>query len=300
MIEPMSAFFRMAVVAAALSFAAPPVVQAKAKSGPVLEGVWDTPAGRMELKQRGDKTGGVLMSAIDGVDIKTPQLMLQGTFYEDNVTAEVRLGLVAPECGDTDKQAFVMLLLTNSGKLTGGVSTKEACASGVSSITFFRAKNQTDEVAARSDEGKASATALSKAQVDAALHAAFDQMRAGRFEVARRLFIDIIADAPSRGEAYNGVGVTHAMRSDWREAIAWYKKGLEAQPAFGDLYYNLACAYSQMGKTKMALRYLKLSALNGYTDLEPMENDPDLKAVRASEGYVEIRALMDPFSAELP
>lgn len=292
MLEPMSVLFRMSVLLVAMAAAAPLTAQAKTSTAPALAGAWDTPAGRMDLKRKGDSVGGVLMSALEGVGIETPLLMLHGTFYEDNVSAEVRLGLVAPECGDTDKKAFVLLLLTRSGKLTGGVSTKEPCASGVTSVTFHRSKAQANGVAVRPGTATTPGNAASDASVDAALHAAFDLMQAGRFEAARRAFVKITTQAPTRGEAYNGAGVTYAMRNEWREAIDWYKKGLEAQPAFADLYYNLACAYSRMGNTKMALRYLKLSAAKGWTDLEVMEEDSDLAPVRASEGFAEIRSLM--------
>lgn len=299
-IERMSSFYRLAVVVAAIVSAVPLAAQAKKKAGPELEGAWDTPAGRIELRRRGDDVGGVLVAALEGVGVATPQLMLHGTFYEDNVTAEVRLGLVAPECGDTDEKAFVMLLLTRSGKLTGGVSTKEPCALGVTSITFHRSNAQENGVAVRTGEVKTTKNATSAASVDAALHAAFDLMQAGRFEAARRAFVKITAQAPTRGEAYNGAGVTYAMRNEWRDAIDWYKKGLEAQPAFADLYYNLACAYSRLGNTTMALRYLKLSASKGWTDLEVMEEDSDLAVVRASEGFAEIQSLLKTSPAVQP
>lgn len=297
-IEHMSTFFRVAAVAATVFLAVAAPALAKKRTEPTVEGIWDTPAGRLELKRQGDRTGGVLLSALAGVDIKTPKLVLNGTFYEDNVTAEVHLGLVVPECGDTDKKAFVLLLLTRSGKLTGGLSTKEPCAAGVTSVTFVRSANQENGPAVRLAGEKNSGQAADAAAVDAAMHEALALMQAGRFEGARKVFMKIIKRAPTRGEAYNGAGVTYAMRNEWREAIDWYKKGLEAQPGFADLYYNLACAYSRLDKTAMALRYLKLSASRGWTDLEVMEADPDLAPVRASEGFAEIRSLLEA-SAEV-
>ena len=86
------------------------------------------------------------------------------------------------------------------------------------------------------------------------LHQGAALMQEGRFEAARKEFKKAVDVAPARGEAYNGVGVTFAMRQDYDAAIDWYKKGLEAAPGFGDLYYNLACAYSRQDKASMAVR----------------------------------------------
>lgn len=259
------------------------------RQSPALEGFWDTPAGRLEIKLRGERAGGVLRSALEGVNIDTPRLVLDGTYFEDNLTAEIHLGVVAPGCGDTDKKAFVLLLLTRSGKLTGGVSSKEPCAAEVSSVTFHRSADQAQGPAVR----RSAETAPSPADVDQALQEAFALVQAGRFEAARKLFVAVTKKAPARGEAFNGVGVTHAMRNEWRDAIDWYKLGLEAQPGFSDLYYNLACAYAQLGNGRMALRYLKLSASKGWADLAVMEADPDLNPLRDMEGYAEIRSLME-------
>lgn len=259
------------------------------RAPPVLEGYWDTPAGRLQIKLRGDRAGGVLQSALEGVAVRAPQLVLDGTYFEDNLTAEVNLGVVAPACADTDKKAFVLLLLTRSGKLTGGVASQEPCAADVSSVTFLRSADQAKGPAVR----PTTAAAPASVEVDQALHEAFALVQAGRFEAARKLFVAVTKKAPSRGEAFNGVGVTHAMRNEWRDAIDWYKSGLEAQPGFADLYYNLACAYARLGNAKMALRYLKLSASKGWTDLTVMEADPDLASLRDLEGYAEIRSLMD-------
>lgn len=277
-----------AFLLACCALASPASAKSK-KPAPVLEGFWDGPSGRLELKRKGDKVGGVLVAGTDASPFQKTTFVLEGTFFEDNLTAEVRLGVVAPACGLSEKKAFVMLLLTRSGKLTGGVSSPEPCAKDVSSITFFRAEKQSPGAAVH----RAGDIAPVSGDIDAVLREGLGLLETGRFEAARKVFLRGVELAPARGEAYNGVGVTFALRREWREAIEWYKKGLEAAPGFGDLYYNLACAYSQMEKPKMALRYLKLSASKGWSDFKVMDADPDLANLRASPEYAEIRSLME-------
>lgn len=276
---------------AALLFLGCAVVPASAEAAarPAIEGFWDTPAGRLEIRRKGDKVGGVLVAALSGVDLKSPSLVLDGTFFEDNLTAEVRVGVVSPGCGASKDKAFVMLLLTRSGKLTGGVSAKAKCAKDVNSIALVRSEDQSLAGTARA---RVASEAAEKGDPGPFLHQGAALMQEGRFEAARKEFKKAVAIAPARGEAYNGVGVTFAMRQDYDSAIDWYKKGLEAAPGFGDLYYNLACAYSRSDKASMAVRYLKLAVSKGWTDFDVMDRDADLSAVRDTPEFAAIRSSM--------
>lgn len=276
-----------ALLVACLSLA-PALAEAAAR--PSLEGFWDTPAGRLEIRRKGDKVGGVLVAALPGVDIKAPALVLDGTFFEDNLTAEVRVGALVPACGASKEKAFVMLLLTRSGKLTGGVSAKAKCAKDLNALAFVRSDDQSSAGTARA---RVASEAAEKGDPGPFLHQGAALMQEGRFEAARKEFKKAVDVAPARGEAYNGVGVTFAMRQDYDAAIDWYKKGLEAAPGFGDLYYNLACAYSRQDKATMAVRYLKLAASKGWTDFDVMDRDPDLSVVRDTPEYAAIRSSME-------
>ena len=110
----------------------------------------------------------------------------------------------------------------------------------------------------------------------------------GEFEKARKLFRDALQKEPARAEAYNGVGVTFYGRLDYGEALAWYKKALEADPRFGDAYYNMACVYALQGHKPLAFRYLKLAALNRCTQRQLLEEDPDLASLRGDKEMAEI------------
>jgi hypothetical protein len=117
----------------------------------------------------------------------------------------------------------------------------------------------------------------------------------GRFERARASFREAVEKDPQRAEAYNGVGVTFYARADYDEALAWYKRALEANPDFGDAFYNMACVYAVTERKDLALRYLRLAALNSYAQPDSIEKDGDLASLRDDPLY---RQILDQLHAE--
>jgi hypothetical protein len=385
----------------AVSWAAPKAVKQAKPPPPKLAGHWETPAGRLLLKLDGANVTGLLDAVREGVPLEAGMVVLKGTFVEDNLAGEARVGLVAAPCGAVEANATVMLLLTKSGKLTGSFGTPHECAVGVRSVLFTRSPDQTPDAdtppvellipppdaelelppedlpvaaaplpaerlvaAAPAPTPVASPSSSSPSVEEAKLavvapHAAtppparpaaavvpastapvptaaddsapktvdaapspapvtsptpitppkpskpkrvltpinallvegLGLARVGQYEAARAKFLKATTLQPNRGEAYNGVGMTYAMRNDYEAAIDWYKMGLENAPGFSDLYFNLACAYSQLGKKPMALRYLRLAAVKGFGQAEHLE-DPDLAPLKGEPEWAEIEGLM--------
>lgn len=280
-------------------------------AAPGLDGVWETPAGRVELKRTADKVAGVLVEPAPASKLPKGTSVLTGTFFEDNLSADLRAAVLAPEaCGEGKETAFVLLLLTKKGKLTGGVSTKAKCAADRSTATFVRAgagagparekKMLGDQAPEGTYDPRGHRSAPLVDSVRGLMEQAQEQLAEGRFEQARKLFQQALQKDPKLGEAYNGVGVTYYARNAFEDAIDWYKRGLEAAPGFGDLYYNLACGYALVGKKTHALRYLKLAAAKGFTEVAALDEDHDLDTLREEPEFKAIRELMDAPPAPLP
>ncbi len=134
-----------------------------------------------------------------------------------------------------------------------------------------------------------------RSAVDKLMRAGLGYLHHGRFERARKAFRDALAIEPTRVDAYSGVGVTYWAQGDLDEALAWYKRALEADPRFGDAYYNIACTYSLQGHKALALRYLRLAALNHYSERDRLEKDPDLANLR---GEPEMAEILDQMGAD--
>jgi hypothetical protein len=254
---------RQALIALLL---APALAWAGAKPGkPTVDGFWNAPGGRLAIKNKNGRVIAVVTADVDSLGLKKGDKVLDGTLDEDSVSGELRLGVAAPGCGAVDGTAYVVLLLTRSGKLTGGASAKAACATSLSSLTLLRPTDSESvpPVRAQASPAEYDPHGAGASTTDDGWKALMNDGRQyseeGNFEKARAQFEKAIAKNPARGEGYNGVGAMYALRNDYESAVEWYKKGLEAQPGFGDLYYNLACAYAQLEKASLALRYLKRS-----------------------------------------
>jgi hypothetical protein len=107
----------------------------------------------------------------------------------------------------------------------------------------------------------------------------------GKFEQARKRFLEAIDADPLYAEGYNGVGVTFFARNDLTEALRWYKKALGVNPSFGDAYYNMACVYALQKRSGLALRYLKTAFHKGYTSRETLSTDPDLASLHGDPTF---------------
>ena len=80
------------------------------------------------------------------------------------------------------------------------------------------------------------------------------------------------------------------QKKRYRKAAELLNKIIEAEPQDHIAWYNLACAYSMMGKKKEAIKALCLAVKAGFTDFMHISNDPDLKRIRNTPEY---RRLMD-------
>jgi len=63
------------------------------------------------------------------------------------------------------------------------------------------------------------------------------------------------------------------------EAIAWVNKIIEQNPSDGN-YYDAACLYSLMNKSKEAIQSMQLAFENGYRDFKHLSLDDDLDNIR--------------------
>ena len=82
-------------------------------------------------------------------------------------------------------------------------------------------------------------------------------------------------------------GVDEIKSGKYEAAIATFKKIRELLPADPTAPYNIACAFSLMGKKKEAVKYLKESISLGFNDLKLLETDSDLENIRGEKGYKE-------------
>lgn len=85
--------------------------------------------------------------------------------------------------------------------------------------------------------------------------------------------------------ALHKLAVIYAMKGDYARAIQFLEEMTTLKPDDPDVYYNLACSYSQLGRVDDALRSLRNALVKGFNKWDILKNDPDLENVRVTEGY---------------
>lgn len=261
-------------------------------AGPVVDGAYETPLGRVAITAAGDGYVGRLAgpAPAGACRFRPGEEVLRATLLDDSLAGQVRVCLAGPGCDGREEWASAVLLV-GPGGLSGALHVAaKGCAApgGKSGLAFVRAA----PAAAGSPKAPPRTAAASRrARARALLRDGAAWLQEGNFEKARARFLEAVEADPSVPEAYNGVGVTWRMRDDLPRALDWYKQALAADPDFGDAYYNMACVYALRGQKALALRYLQIAALNGYATADTLERDPDLAPLRGEPAF---RALAGP------
>jgi hypothetical protein len=269
-----------------------------------LSGRWQGPVGEVIFVEDGDGFEGRLAADSPVCPFRQGEPVLRGTVVAGSMTANVRLCLTGCEVAEADRWAFA-LLVVQPERLAGAA---HVAADGCTvpgrgpggSVVLERLPDPGPapegdglpvglEVAEDTYDPRRSADVRERALAEARVGAAL--LGQGRFEAARKRFEAAVALDPTYAEGYNGIGVTHALRRDWEEAVVWYRRSIAAGPDIGDAYYNLACAYAQTGEADLAVRYLRLAVLNGYMAVDHLREDPDLEPLRERADFAAVLQL---------
>ena len=277
-----------------------------------LLGKWETALGVVRISQEGKKISGKLVWTNQTCPFAKNEEVLKGVLLEDSLAGQWRYCLKGSGCASGEHWAPTVMLVARGGKVLSGAAhfQPQSCSVGGKGkgdgVVLRKLKPQagkgkkTAKAAVIDDEGKPMEQEIkapdpkeyekNQTSWDEQMQEGAGQMDAGQFERARKNFKKATELNPSRPEAFNGIGVTYYARSDYEEALNWYKKSLEVDPNFGDGYYNMACIYSLMKKNEMGLRYLEIALLNGYKEGDALANDTDLNNLREDPRFQEIIA----------
>ncbi len=89
-----------------------------------------------------------------------------------------------------------------------------------------------------------------------------------------------IAGDPKDINAYAQLGYLYGLSGDIKKEIYYYEKALAVYPQYKEVYYNLACAYTDLGQKDKAFHALELALKNGFQSRSLIESDADLRALR--------------------
>jgi tetratricopeptide (TPR) repeat protein len=75
---------------------------------------------------------------------------------------------------------------------------------------------------------------------------------------AETLLTKAVTIDPRYGEAYLQLGILSASQRNFRRAVDFYRKAIEANSQLGEAHYRLGVAYNQIGELTMAKQEFKL------------------------------------------
>ena len=275
-------------------------------------GEWESPIGRIRIRAQAGGYRGTLVAPSSACRLEVGEEVFRASLLDDSLAGELRLCTEGAACGEAGWSAA--MLLVGNDRLAGAVHVAPGCEAPVGkggALTLARVASDgaragrpsapragkpaaaEPTTASPSDAGAGGATtgpepytpAATAEQARTLLREAGGFLAAGSFEAARGRYLAALEVEPGLAEAYNGVGVTYRMRNELGEALTWYKRALAAAPGFGDAYYNIACVYALQGRSALALRYLRVAALEGHATAEAIDADPDLESLRDEPGY---------------
>ncbi|RME75522.1 MAG: tetratricopeptide repeat protein, partial [Planctomycetota bacterium] len=106
------------------------------------------------------------------------------------------------------------------------------------------------------------------------------------FEYLARAGLEPLLQSPEvKAQIAMDQGIRYLQIGRYERAIAEFETVLEIEPGNFIALYNLACAYALAGDAERACTYLERSVQAGFDDLEHIESDPDLDAIREHPRY---------------
>jgi tetratricopeptide (TPR) repeat protein len=98
-------------------------------------------------------------------------------------------------------------------------------------------------------------------------------------------FERVLARRPEHGGALEALGHLYTRLGEHQKGLAVDRRLVRLRPERPLAHYNLACSLSLTGQQDEALAELALAVRLGYRDLDHLERDPDLQALRADPRY---------------
>jgi hypothetical protein len=255
-------------------------------AGP-LAGTYSSPLGPVTISEKDGNVVGTIAGK-NACSFPKGQKVIEGSRLDDSIVGTLHACKTGDGCAGPVEGAAMLLITKGGATLSGAVHLDAAkCETPLKGDSIILKKAQSADKATTTQKQPIDKKAGSpRERAEKLSHEAEAMMKEndGNAEGARAKFQEAVAADSTYGQGYVGVGVTYYVRERYDEAIEWYKKALEVDPADGDAYYNMGCVYALKGDTEQALRYLRIAIMNGYVQ-PSWDQDPDLKSLQGNATF---------------
>jgi len=109
----------------------------------------------------------------------------------------------------------------------------------------------------------------------------------GQYDQAIHNYEMALSHDPEIHEVYINLSTVYLKLQNYERAAQTLETLRAKKPDLPSLHYNLACYYSLTQQTELSLKALQKAVDSGYTRVEDLKTDPDLRHVRQNPGYQE-------------
>ena len=114
------------------------------------------------------------------------------------------------------------------------------------------------------------------------------------FEI--RFYESVLRRSPRYTQVVELLGGLYTRQGRIADGLKMDRKLVRLQPGNPTAHYNLACSLALSRRKNDALRMLRVAVHLGYKDLDWMQEDPDLEALRQHPQFVALLAALKPQS----
>lgn len=112
------------------------------------------------------------------------------------------------------------------------------------------------------------------------------------WSAAVEAYMAFVAKNPTDGFAFQRLGTCQLFAKQTEDGVKSLETAAKLGHANDHVYYNLACGYSLLGKTELAMDHLQKAVTAGFRDKNQLQTDEDLASLRGDARFQEILAKM--------
>ncbi len=113
------------------------------------------------------------------------------------------------------------------------------------------------------------------------------------FEI--RFYERLLRDNPNFADALIPLAEAYTKKGLYQKGLVIDKRLAKLQKSDPIVHYNLACSFALIGERDKAFRALKTSIKLGYSDVQHLKRDDDLKSLHTDPRFNEILTSLNPF-----
>lgn len=115
-------------------------------------------------------------------------------------------------------------------------------------------------------------------------------------EFEMRFFESVLSHDPSYSDVVEILGSLYTKHGRIADGLKMDRRLVKLQPRNATAHYNLACSLALSKRKSDALRALLLAVELGYSDLDWMQQDPDLEVLKSHPAFLALLEQLKPQS----